>query len=294
MNYIDLINRFWQKDMELNFTDRETALYFYLLKVCNSISWKNPFGLSNAMTIAKFGWGKSSFDTAKKRLQEAGLIKFKPGDGRGNIYRYEIVDCGDSEKVNKKGDEIIPLSDTLSDTLSSLKPETSLNININKNINSLESSYEDSFSGDTPPDPPFSPPSRESNVPSPERIDYRKFVDWFNETTKGVFGKPRYPLGRQCTASIRARIREHGKEALIEVVKKAFASDFLKGNNKIEFRATLHWMLRPSNFNKILSGNYDNRKKTAGSGGRTTIEELDAAVEIGFALAENSKKTGDR
>ena len=53
MNYIELINNFWKKDMEFNFSDRETSLYFCLLNVSNSISWKNPFGLSNAMTTAK-------------------------------------------------------------------------------------------------------------------------------------------------------------------------------------------------------------------------------------------------
>ena len=121
MNYIELINQFWQKDIEFDFIDKEIALYFYLLKVSNSIGWKNPFGLSNSMTIAKFNWGKTSFDNAKNRLKKAGLIDFKPGDGRGNVYQYEI-------KVLVKGTQIKPLSDTLSDTLYSQKSETSINI----------------------------------------------------------------------------------------------------------------------------------------------------------------------
>jgi len=121
MNYIELINNFWKKDMEFNFSDRETSLYFYLLNVSNSISWKNPFGLSNAMTTAKFGWGKSSFDNAKNRLKLAGLIDFKAGDGRGIIYQYEI-----------KGIKKVYQKNTLSDTLSERKSSTSININKNK------------------------------------------------------------------------------------------------------------------------------------------------------------------
>ena len=132
MNYIELINNFWQKDLEYNFSDKEIALYFYLLKVSNSIGWKNPFGLSNSMTIAKFGWGKKSFDAAKNTLKLAGLISFRSGDGRGNVYQYSII----GEKVTKKGTQKTPLSAhlyaPLSGTLSEQKGATSINININE------------------------------------------------------------------------------------------------------------------------------------------------------------------
>lgn len=125
MNYIELVNQFWQKDIEFNFVDKEIALYFYLLKVSNSTGWRNPFGLSNAMTIAKFSWGKTSFNNAKNRLKKAGLIDFKGGDGRGNVYQYEI-------KVHVKGVHGASLYDTLYDTLSDTlykpKPATSINI----------------------------------------------------------------------------------------------------------------------------------------------------------------------
>jgi hypothetical protein len=130
-------------------------------------------------------------------------------------------------------------------------------------VNNAESSNKDSVSVGTPPDAPESPAmecSRESNGQS-ERIDYRKFVAWFNETTRGVFGTLRYPVGDKRQASLRARVREHGKEALFEVIMQACESDFLKGENKNGFVATLDWMVKPSNFNKIMSGNYNNRRR---------------------------------
>ena len=102
MNYIELINQFWAKDAECNFSDKETALYFYLLKVCNSARWRNPFGLSNHTTIAKFGWGKMSFDRARNRLRDAGLIDFRAGRGRGNIYQYIIRDENSNLKQEKE------------------------------------------------------------------------------------------------------------------------------------------------------------------------------------------------
>jgi len=90
MNNLELINQFWAKDAEYQFSDKETALYFYLLNACKSSRWRNPFGLSGSVTMAKFGWGKTSFERARNRLKEAGLIDFRRGIGRGNIHQYII------------------------------------------------------------------------------------------------------------------------------------------------------------------------------------------------------------
>lgn len=92
-------------------------------------------------------------------------------------------------------------------------------------------------------------------------IDYKKIVEFFNSETKGVFGIVRYPLSPKRQESIRARIREHGEDAFVEMVRKAALSEFLKGNNKRGFQATFDWLIRPSNFQKTLEGNYDNRNK---------------------------------
>jgi len=90
MNYIELVNQFWAVDVEHHFSDKEAALYFYLLNTCNSGKLRNPFRLSNNVTIARFGWGKASFDRSRKKLMEAGLIDFRQGLGRGNISQYII------------------------------------------------------------------------------------------------------------------------------------------------------------------------------------------------------------
>ena len=96
----ELIRQFWAKDAEYHFSDRETALYFYLVNVCNAGKWRNPFGLSNNMTIVRFGWGKNSLDRTRNRLKEAGLIDYRQGLGRGNISRYII------KGANSSSDEI--------------------------------------------------------------------------------------------------------------------------------------------------------------------------------------------
>ena len=89
-------------------------------------------------------------------------------------------------------------------------------------------------------------------------IDYKKLVDYFNKNTNGVFGEVRYPISDKRRNSIKARIREHGKEAFSEMIKMATGSNFLKGQNKTGFSATFDWMIRPTNFQKIIEGNYNN------------------------------------
>ena len=57
--------------------------------------------------------------------------------------------------------------------------------------------------------------------------------------------------------TIRARINEYGKDAVVEVVKKAAASTFLNGGGDKGFVADIDWMMGPRNFPKILDGFYD-------------------------------------
>lgn len=102
--------------------------------------------------------------------------------------------------------------------------------------------------------------------PQPESINYDALVAYFNKNTKGVFGTVQTPLSETRKNSVRARIREHGKEAFAKVIAKAMASDFLKGQNPRGFRATFDWLIKPTNFEKVLSGNYDRHDPSTGGG----------------------------
>ncbi|GAB6121112.1 Lin1244/Lin1753 domain-containing protein [Dysgonomonas termitidis] len=95
--------------------------------------------------------------------------------------------------------------------------------------------------------------------PHAENIDYQKFIEWFNDKTKGVFGELRYPLSESRKGMMRARIKEHGKDVFFSVILSSAKSNFLKGDNKRNWRATFDWIIRPTNFEKILTGNFDNR-----------------------------------
>ena len=92
-------------------------------------------------------------------------------------------------------------------------------------------------------------------------INYKNIIEVFNRETNGYFGVVKYPISEQRKGMLRARIREYGPDTLIEVFQKAMKSGFLKGDSG-RFKATFDWLIRPTNFEKVLTGNYDERNET--------------------------------
>ncbi len=127
--------------------------------------------------------------------------------------------------------------------------------------------------------------------PHEEQIDYDKLADYFNSETKGVFGTIRKPLSNVRKGMIRARIKERGKEVFIEMIHKAYESDFLKGQNKNGWKASFDWLIKPTNFEKVISGNYDNRsKKDCGTDTADDDEDLMRHVAAGIARGYYEKQ----
>jgi hypothetical protein len=56
------------------------------------------------------------------------------------------------------------------------------------------------------------------------------------------------------------------------------------------FVAKFDWMIRPNNFQKIIEGNYDNRKKGYNASNETSDEELMFYIKQGIArgIEENA------
>ena len=96
-------------------------------------------------------------------------------------------------------------------------------------------------------------------VAEKDYISWEKFVEFFNTAMRGkTIPKIRgFHLAEHRKKAIRARFNEYGKDAVIEVVKKAAASTFLNGGGDKGFVADIDWMMGPRNFPKILDGFYD-------------------------------------
>lgn len=101
------------------------------------------------------------------------------------------------------------------------------------------------------------------------RTDVQQIVDAWNslglsKITKIVQGKNRDKL-------LKARIKEYGRDRILEAIEKVKNSDFLKGQNKDGWTITFDWFIRPNNFPKVLDGNYDNKHGAAVSGRKEKV-----------------------
>ena len=92
MNYINLINNFWLLSEEYDFRPIDIALYFFLLKVANGLSWKPSFRRNNREIMEKFNISSHhTFNDARNRLKNAGLIDYKTYNGK-KYSTYTIID----------------------------------------------------------------------------------------------------------------------------------------------------------------------------------------------------------
>lgn len=64
-------------------------------------------------------------------------------------------------------------------------------------------------------------------------------------------------IQKQRQKQIAARIREYGEEVFFDAMKKAVASDFLNGKNRRGWIASFDWFVKPTNFAKVVDGNYN-------------------------------------
>ena len=65
---------------------------------------------------------------------------------------------------------------------------------------------------------------------------------------------------------LKARIREHGLDKVIEAIYRIRESSFLQGQNKNGWFITLDWFVKPNNFVKVLEGQYTDKRHTGNTG----------------------------
>lgn len=102
-----------------------------------------------------------------------------------------------------------------------------------------------------------------------ERIDYQQVADMYNEI---CISFPKCTtLSENRKKSIKARLKTYSLEDFKNLFTLAEQSDFLKGKNDRNWNANFDWLIKDSNFAKVLDGNYSskpqyqNNNQTSGS-----------------------------
>lgn len=100
------------------------------------------------------------------------------------------------------------------------------------------------------------------------KIDFAAIKEYWNtkHDQSGSTMRRLTLMSDQRKSNVRARIREYGGDIqmVYKAIDKAMASDFMNGKNGKGWVASFDWMMCPSNFPKVLEGNYDN-EQPAGS-----------------------------
>lgn len=253
MTYIDYMNLFWKIHQSEEFSSNEVYLYFFLLNECNTRGWQNPFEYPNRRIVLATGMSEKTVIEVRNRLQQKGLLRFEAGKRNAKSPVYYLPE--ESKKESKK--ESKQVSKTVSKTVSK---EVSKKVSL---LNKTKENKREDIDNNIPP----IPPEGES-----EKIDYRKLVDYFNKTFAG-----KLPAVTQLTdkrkAAIKARMANHGKDAIFQMLLNAANSPFLLGENNQNWHADFDWIFKPTNFVKILEGNYLKREDNGQTTSNATTDQ---------------------
>lgn len=102
------------------------------------------------------------------------------------------------------------------------------------------------------------------SVPPAEELSVEDVVGMYHEICKSY---PRVTaMSKSRSRAVKARMRTYTPEQFRTAFGKAENSAFLRGDNQRKWSADFDWMMKESNFVKILDGNYDqsvNRSRAA-------------------------------
>ncbi|MDO6389039.1 hypothetical protein Q4E40_02785 [Pontibacter sp. BT731] len=97
MNYIKLINSFWELARDrTDFTAHVQSLYFALLYYANKSGWKT-FGTYREDLLDRSKLSKKSYYTAREILKEAGLVTYKEGANGISKCLYTMIEASQKE-----------------------------------------------------------------------------------------------------------------------------------------------------------------------------------------------------
>ncbi|WP_278625621.1 hypothetical protein [[Clostridium] symbiosum] len=237
MNYISAINSFWDTAALNPLSTGQVSLYFALLHVNNRSNWTEWFTVPNQVLSVLTGLSRSGILKARNELRQRGLIEFRERGTKAT--QYKMLTMSDSTQDSTRDSTQKGVQNSMQDGVQN--SSTLKDININENRKSISNDI-------------------------PEKMDFSEQYTTIQDLYNSVCGS--YPrlvkLSEARKKAIRARLNTgYTVDDFRRLFKTAEQSDFLKGKNNRNWRATFDWLISDANMAKVLDGNYENRKKEA-------------------------------
>ena len=122
MNYISIINAFWDSAITNPLSTGQVSLYMALLHVCNRSNWAEWFQAPNQVLSVLTGLSRSGILKARNELKQRGLLDFRERGTKATLYRItmanskqESVQDSKQESAQDSKQESVQNSGTLKD-----------------------------------------------------------------------------------------------------------------------------------------------------------------------------------
>lgn len=90
----------------------------------------------------------------------------------------------------------------------------------------------------------------------PNKIDFQKLGEYYNSELCPQLPKIILPLSKGRKAAVMARVKEYGKQKVVDLFPAVKESSFLLGENEHNWKANFDWLFKPTNFLKVIEGTY--------------------------------------
>ena len=91
---------------------------------------------------------------------------------------------------------------------------------------------------------------------------YGWLIDEWNSLEKlGITPIKKIAQGTQRIKSVQSRAKQYDKEDFIKAIDNIKGSSFLQGMNNRGWTITFDWFIKPTNFAKVLEGNYTKKEE---------------------------------
>lgn len=128
-----------------------------------------------------------------------------------------------------------------------------------------------------------------SDCPSAGATDtYQDIIDLWNTLQElGITPIRDIGAGSKRRTLVRARLKQYGFDGFVEAVHRIRDSDFLQGKHSGRpWQIKFDWMILPSNFQKVIEGNYDNNGNSYNSNGGYQQSKTQQMLEDHYTMVD--------